>query len=151
MLLVVGKEVRGKLFSNKQGKRKDLKDTYFRSAWEANYARYLNYFKVKWEYEPKTFMFEKIKKGTRSYTPDFYLPDEDRWVEIKGYFSAKDKTKIKRFKKYYPAEFEKLTLVIEKKFSGKQSVVAAELGIKNIESYNDIKNIVSGLIENWEK
>lgn len=138
-------------YSNaKHGKRKDLNGTYFRSAWEANYARYLNYFQVKWEYEPKTFMFEKIKKGTRSYTPDFYLIDEDRWIEIKGYFSAKDKTKIKRFKKYYPSEFEKLTLVIEKKFTGKQSVIAAELGIKNIESYNDIKNIVSGLIKNWE-
>ena len=44
---------------------------YFRSRWEANYARYLQWLKdrgeiVDWEYEPETFWFEKIKRGVRS-------------------------------------------------------------------------------------
>lgn len=139
------------IYSNsKQGKRKDLNDTYFRSSWEANYARYLNLIGVKWEYEPKTFIFEKIKRGTRSYTPDFYLTEEDKWIEIKGWFSSKDKTKLKRFKKYYPEEFKKLILVIQNPYKGKQAIVANELGIKSIEGYKEIKDKFSGLIDKWE-
>src|SRR5215471_1288173 len=58
------------------GRRKDLDDRYFRSSWEANYARYLNFLKSRgeihdWQYESNTFWFHKIKRGTRSYTPDF--------------------------------------------------------------------------------
>lgn len=139
------------IYSNsKQGKREDLNNTFFRSAWEANYARYLNYINVEWDFEPKTFIFEQIKRGTRSYTPDFYLTEEDRWIEVKGWFSSKDKTKLKRFKKYYPKEFKKITLVIKKAYEGKQAVVAKELGIDSVESYKEIKDKFGGLIENWE-
>jgi len=60
-----------------------------------------------WEYEPQTFWFEKIRRGVRSYKPDFKLYHNDNstsWVEVKGYMDAKSKTKLKRFKKYYPEE-----------------------------------------------
>lgn len=84
---------------------------YFRSKWEANYARYLQYLQEgrlieKWEHEPKTFWFENIKRGVRSYLPDFkvYRQGLVYWVEVKGYMDAKSATKIKRFKKYYPEE-----------------------------------------------
>ena len=90
----------------KGGKRKDLKNQYFRSAWEANIARYLNFLlKIKqiksWEYEPDTFWFKKIKRGTRSYTPDFKI-NGDYYIEVKGYMDDKSKTKLKRMAKYYP-------------------------------------------------
>lgn len=47
---------------------------YFRSKWEVNYALYLEWLKTKkqiaeWEYEPQTFWFEKIKRGTRPTPP----------------------------------------------------------------------------------
>lgn len=92
------------------GKRKDLGDTYFRSGWEANYARFLNFLlkngKIsKWEYEPDVFYFEKIKRGTRGYLPDFKVWDTEgnfHYVEVKGYMDPKSKTKLKRMKKYYP-------------------------------------------------
>ena len=112
------------------GKRNDLNNIYFRSSWEANYARFLNFMKVKWEYEPKTFIFENIKRGSVSYTPDFYLPDEDKWVEIKGWMDAKSKTKLKRFEKYFPEEYKKLELIQSKE-------------------YNAIKDYAR-LIPNWE-
>ena len=95
----------------KGGKRKDLNNTYFRSSWEANIARYFNFVGTKWEYEPKTFVFDTIKRGSVSYTPDFYLPEEDRWVEIKGWMDKKSITKLNRFKKYYPEEFLKLEVI----------------------------------------
>lgn len=85
---------------------------YFRSRWEANYARYLQWLKAlneidDWEHEPKKFWFEKIKSGTRCYTPDFCVKRLDKshyWVEVKGYMDPKSFTKLKRFKKYYPKE-----------------------------------------------
>lgn len=83
---------------------------YFRSMWEANYALYLNYLIKKkeiksWSFEPETFWFEKIRRGVRSYTPDFKVINNDNSVvfhEVKGWMDAKSKTKIKRMAKYYP-------------------------------------------------
>lgn len=115
----------------KSGKRKDLNNTYFRSSWEANIARYYNYLGIKWEYEPKTFIFQNITRGSVSYTPDFYLPDEDKWIEVKGWMDSKSKTKLKRFEKQYPEEYKKLQIIQQKE-------------------YNEIKRKVSNYIKNWE-
>lgn len=84
------------------GRRKDLGDQYFRSRYEANYARFLNFTKQKWEYEKQTFWFLKIKRGVRSYTPDFYLPELNEFHEVKGWMDKKSVTKLKRMKKYHP-------------------------------------------------
>lgn len=84
------------------GRRADLGNTYFRSRWEANYARFLNFQKRAWKYEPKTFMFEGIQRGTCSYTPDFWLPDEEAYHEVKGWMDPKSATKLRRMGEYYP-------------------------------------------------
>lgn len=86
------------------------KKHFFRSWWEVDYACYLEilkkYKRIKeWEYEPKTFWFENIKRGTRSYLPDFRITefnDTVYYVEVKGHMDDKSKTKLKRMKKYYP-------------------------------------------------
>lgn len=98
------------------GKRADLNNVYFRSSWEANIARYYNFVGIEWQFEPKIFVFEKIKKGCVSYTPDFYLPKEDRWVEVKGWMDDKSKTKLKRFEKYYPNEYKRLEIITGKEY-----------------------------------
>lgn len=100
----------------KGGYRKDL-NQYFRSKMEANICRYYNFVKVKWIYEPKEFSFDNIKRGNRYYKPDLYMPIADIWIEVKGYFRASDKTKIRRFKKYYPNEFAKLRFIVPDKYS----------------------------------
>lgn len=95
---------------------------YFRSRWEANYGRYLQWKKERgeiksWEHEPQTFWFHKIKRGSVTYLPDFKITNIDEshyWVEVKGWYDQRSKTKIKRFKKYYPEE--KLILVDAKWF-----------------------------------
>jgi len=86
----------------KGGRRQDLGNRYFRSTYEANYARYLNWAKIPWEYETKTFWFEGIKRGTRSYTPDFWLPSKGQYHEVKGWMDPKSKTKLDRMKRYFP-------------------------------------------------
>jgi len=96
--------------TGKGGKRKDLGNVYFRSRWEANWARYLNFLLQnriikKWDFEPETFEFHDIKKGNRFYTPDFRVVlSDDRVVyhEVKGWMTPKSETKIKRFRKRYP-------------------------------------------------
>lgn len=113
------------------GRREDLNNVYFRSSWEANIARYYNFTNIKWQFEPKIFVFDKIKKGSVSYTPDFYLPELDKWIEVKGWMDNKSKTKLKRFEKYYPEEYKKLELINDKK-------------------YYEIKKKISCFIPKWE-
>jgi len=88
------------------------KRIYFRSQFELQYAVKLQGYKevgmIKdWEHEPKVFYFEGIKRGVTNYTPDFKVYNNDgshHWVETKGYWDAKSKTKVKRFRKYFPDE-----------------------------------------------
>jgi hypothetical protein len=92
------------------GKRADLNNQFFRSSWEANYARYLNMLInqniiIKWEYEPDEFEFVKIKRGNRYYKPDFkvfYSDGSYEYHEVKGYYDKTSLTKLKRFRKYFP-------------------------------------------------
>jgi len=148
---------------SKGGIREDL-GIYVRSRWEANMCRYYNFINVKWTYEPETFFFndsplikKKIKKGTLSYTPDFYLTDKDTIIEIKGYFRPRDITKLKRFKKYYPMLFSKLKFIIYDKYSQSKSngemvaFLIDDLGIQfqDILSYREMQKYGS-LIPNWE-
>lgn len=86
------------------------KKKYYRSRWEANYARYLEWLKknkqiISWAHEPKTFWFEGIKRGVMSYLPDFCvinLDGSEEYHEVKGWMDDRSKTKIKRMAKYYP-------------------------------------------------
>ena len=146
------------------GTRDDL-GIYVRSGWEANICRYLNFIKIKWEYESTTYYFNdspiiknKIRKGTLSYTPDFRLIDSNTLIEIKGFFRSKDITKLKRFKKYYPNEFNRLKFIIYNKYArskmnGEQIHILCDIlkvDFDSIISYKEIKNKLSKLIPNWE-
>jgi hypothetical protein len=120
----------------KSGKREDI-GIFVRSAWEANYARYLNWLKAqgeiqKWDYEKETFEFEGIKRGTRFYTPDFRVWNKDgaiEYHEIKGWMHPKGKTALKRMKKYHP--HIKIVLIQQKE-------------------YRALARAVSQLVPNWE-
>jgi hypothetical protein len=81
----------------RKGKRADLGDIFFRSTWEANYARILNHLGIRWEYEPETFQVGEVE----TYTPDFKLVD-GTFVEIKGWWTETSKRKIELFKTKYP-------------------------------------------------
>jgi hypothetical protein len=140
------------------GCREDLKQ-YFRSKMEANIARYYTYIDVNWFYEPREYKFEKIKRGTRYYKPDFYLAAPKRLlIEVKGWFRPEDKTKLRRFKKYYPEEFIRLRFIIPDKYSRSKAngemikFLCDDLGIdfNDIISYKEIEEKLGKLIPNWE-
>lgn len=109
------KRHRRRRFSNaravsQHGKRDDLGDIAFRSRKEANIARWLNWLGIEWEYEPKEFEFP-VKRGIRFYTPDFFIPEDAIWYEVKGWMNPESITKLRRFRKYYYEEFEKLYMI----------------------------------------
>lgn len=83
---------------------------YYRSRWEANYARYLEYLKQQslvkeWIHEPKTFLFENVKRGKRSYLPDFLVVWFDgsiEYHEIKGWVDDRSKAAMALMDQQYP-------------------------------------------------
>lgn len=131
----------------KTGYRQDI-DLNVRSNWEANFVRILNAYKIKFEFEPTVFAFP-IKRGTKGYTPDFYLTNSDEWIEIKGYLDDKSKIKLRRFKRYYPEEFEKLVCIISK-YSKEACNFMDELAVPKVIYYEDIRSEYSSLVTNWE-
>lgn len=94
----------------KSGMRADL-GVNCRSGWEADLLRWFSHQGIRWEFEPLRFEFPGVKRGAKSYLPDIWLPDEDIWIEVKGRLMSSDKTRIKRFKKFYPEEFAKLQAI----------------------------------------
>lgn len=86
------------------------KKIYFRSSWEYYYAIFLEKLKIEgkirdYAHEPKCFWFNDIKRGVRSYLPDFcvlHLDGSEEWIETKGFMDSKSYTKLKRMAKYYP-------------------------------------------------
>lgn len=113
---------------------------YYRSRWEANYARYLEHLKARgeivgWAHEPTTFWFEGIKRGVNNYLPDFqvHMRGEtgiiEEYHEVKGWMDSKSATKIKRMEKYHPTV--KLVVIDRPK-------------------YTKLEKEFAGIIEGWE-
>lgn len=129
----------------KSGYREDIKLST-RSAWEADFARILTIHGIKFEFEPQKFEFP-IKRGTKSYIPDFKI--NDTWIEIKGWLDPKSVLKLKRFKRYYPDEFENLILLISKSNKSAQKI-ASEIGIKQVLFFEEFSKLYKERIPNWE-
>jgi hypothetical protein len=67
----------------------------------------LDFYQVRWEYEPTTFPIEWDSKGDviASFSPDFYLPDFDVYIELTTMnqkLVTKKNRKIRRLKELYP-------------------------------------------------
>jgi hypothetical protein len=74
----------------------------FRSNWEVELAELMNELGIEFVYEPKRFFF---RVEGESYLPDFYLPEYNCWIEVKGFMDKKSLRRIKLFKKYHKAEY----------------------------------------------
>ncbi len=75
---------------------------------EEEFARILDYYGVNWQYEPRTFPLETDDHGNilEAFAPDFYLPEQDLYVEItviKPELSTRKNRKLKRLKELYPS------------------------------------------------
>jgi hypothetical protein len=56
----------------------------FATRTELEAAKLFDYYRIAWEYEPRTFVLEQDSQGQilEAFTPDFYLPDLDLYVEV---------------------------------------------------------------------
>lgn len=82
-------------------------EVVFANESEKEFAKILDFYRIKWLYEPKTFPleFDNEGKATSSFTPDFYLPDLDLFIELTTLnqnLVTKKNRKIKKTKKLYP-------------------------------------------------
>lgn len=111
--------VRGEVVRFHKGEADDLPG-YYRSAWERNVARVLQWLEgegelLSWTYEPRRYEFPQIKRGCIDYLPDFEITESDgtvRLVEVKGQLDSRSRTKLKRFKKYYPELWADMLFVV---------------------------------------
>jgi hypoxanthine phosphoribosyltransferase len=74
---------------------------------ELEYAKILDYYGVPWLYEPHTFVLARDEEGrvTEAFTPDFYLPDQDLYLEVtvmKQSLVTRKNRKLRKLRALYP-------------------------------------------------
>jgi hypothetical protein len=87
--------------------RARLKRAAFNHPSEEVFANLLDFYRIPWEYEPRSFPLQWDKDGrvTEAFTPDFYLPEFDLYVEIttmKQALVTRKNRKIKMLRAVYP-------------------------------------------------
>lgn len=80
----------------------------FAHASEAELARLFDFYGIRWEYEPHTFALVLGDDGavTEAFTPDFYLPDHDLYLEVtvmKQRLATKKNRKIRLLRERFPS------------------------------------------------
>ena len=73
----------------------------------------LDFYRVPWDYEPRTFVLERDDEGRvlEAFTPDFYLPEQDLFLEItvmKQRLVTRKNRKLRRLRERYPGVQVKL-------------------------------------------
>ena len=79
----------------------------FAHASERQFARLLDFYQIEWRYEPRSFDLEWDKDGNvvQRFTPDFYLPQYDLYIEITTLnqrLVTRKNRKVRRLRERYP-------------------------------------------------
>jgi hypothetical protein len=74
---------------------------------ERQFARLLDFYQIEWQYEPTSFDLEWDEDGIviKRFTPDFYLPAYDLYIEITTLnqkLVTKKNRKVRRLRELYP-------------------------------------------------
>lgn len=74
---------------------------------EAEFARLLDFYGIRWEYEPRSFplQWDAYGRVVESFNPDFYLPEMDLYIELttlKQSLVTKKNRKLRRLRALYP-------------------------------------------------
>mgnify|MGYP000524466618 CR=1 FL=1 len=88
--------------------------------WELKVAKWLDGQNIYWQNEPSGFPYH-WNNADRLYFPDFYLPEHNIYIEVKGYKTERDEAKW--------TQFTERLVVIDKKY------------IDNLEEY-DVQYII---------
>ena len=84
-----------------------LPDKAFAHQSEQIFANLLDFYRIAWEYEPRSFPVQWDAEGrvSESFTPDFYLPEFDLYVELttmKQSLVTRKNRKIRLLRELYP-------------------------------------------------
>ena len=75
------------------------------STWEVAMASRLDHLKISWERSLDMKLVYHSKTGRkRNYIPDFYLPDYEVYIEVKGYWTDAAKYKMKAVQENNPVK-----------------------------------------------
>jgi hypoxanthine phosphoribosyltransferase len=74
---------------------------------ELECAKVLDFYGVPWDYEPRTFVLERGEDGqvVEAFTPDFYLPEQDLYLEVtvmKQSLVTRKNRKLRKLRRKYP-------------------------------------------------
>ena len=74
---------------------------------ELECAKVLDFYGVPWQYEPTTFVLEEDADGriVEAFKPDFYLPEQDLYVEVtvmKQSLVTRKNRKLRKLRERYP-------------------------------------------------
>src|ERR671930_961654 len=74
---------------------------------EVECARILDFYGLEWEYEPRSFVLETDEDGrvVEAFTPDFYLPEQDLYLEVtvmKQSLVTRKNRKLRKLRERYP-------------------------------------------------
>jgi hypothetical protein len=74
---------------------------------ELECAKILDYYGVRWDYEPQSFVLERDEEGrvVSAFTPDFYLPEQDLFIEVtvmKQSLVTRKNRKLRQLRELYP-------------------------------------------------
>lgn len=98
---------RGVFKSPFQQESEKISKTKFAHSSERICAEILEYYGIQWKYEPRTFPIEFDSKGNviAYFTPDFYLPEFDMYIELTTMSQklvTRKNRKIRRLKELFP-------------------------------------------------
>ncbi|MHB0879234.1 MAG: PDDEXK family nuclease [Anaerolineae bacterium] len=89
------------------GDRDSVRVPHFVTRGEREFAGLLDYYRIEWQYEPRSFPLRWDDEGrvVEAFTPDFYLPDQDLYVELtsmrQSLVSRKNR-KLRMLRELYP-------------------------------------------------
>ncbi|MGD0500759.1 MAG: hypothetical protein ABSC23_20275 [Bryobacteraceae bacterium] len=84
-----------------------LRKKVFANQSEEMFANLLDFYRIAWEYEPRSFAVQYDRDGSalESFTPDFYLPEFDLYVELttmKQALVTRKNRKVRLLRQLYP-------------------------------------------------
>jgi hypoxanthine phosphoribosyltransferase len=74
---------------------------------ENEFAHILDFYQIPWQYEPRTFdlAWDAAGRVTEAFTPDFYLPEQDLYIELttmEQRLITRKHRKLRRMRELYP-------------------------------------------------
>ena len=94
-------------FEEAEEEPKEARKAVFAHPSEEEFAKILDFYRIRWQYEPRTFAVRWDNDGevVESFTPDFYLPDYYLYIELttlKQELVTKKNRKVRQLKRLYP-------------------------------------------------